>query len=251
MKFDRDEAVKLANQVVSLKAKRSLTDVEVIVLKGAWQRLEYDQIAAQNQYATTYISQDVAPKLWKLLTDALGEKVKKSNFKQALERYWQQQILAEQTGGDRQNSAKSNPPTVTKTSPSSALTSTVEESPTFPDRYVERSPMETNCYKTLLQPGALVRIKAPSLMGKTFLVTRVLAQLATEGYRTAEVTLADTENGHLLAVDLVGDVSVDGFDLERDTDYSTRNVQALLGVGEDSAVLSSISAAVSVELVRE
>lgn len=188
MKFDQDQAVKTANQAVSDKAHRSLTDVEVIVLKGAWDRQDYDQIAARNQYSTSYISQDVAPKLWKTLTDALGERVKKSNFKQVLERYWQQQILTEQTGGDRQNSAKSNLPTGAKTS-SEALTDTVEESPTFPDRYVERSPMETNCYKTLLQPGALVRIKAPSLMGKTFLVTRVLAQLATEGYRTANLSL--------------------------------------------------------------
>jgi hypothetical protein len=27
--------------------------------------------------------------------------------------------------------------------------------------YVERSPLEADCYKTILQPGALIRIKAP------------------------------------------------------------------------------------------
>ena len=48
MKFDLDEAVKIANQAVSLRANRSFTDVEVIVLKGAWHRQDYDEIAAQH-----------------------------------------------------------------------------------------------------------------------------------------------------------------------------------------------------------
>ena len=80
MKLDWEKAVHIANQAILLKVNRSLTDIEVIVLKGAWQRQEYDEIAAQHQYATSYISQDVAPKLWKLLSEALGEKVKKSNL---------------------------------------------------------------------------------------------------------------------------------------------------------------------------
>lgn len=176
MKFDLDEAVKIADRAVSVKANRSLTDVEAIVLKGAWHRLDYDQIAAQHQYATSYISQDVAPKLWKLLSDALGEKVKKSNFKQVLERHWQQQS----TLSNRQ------------VSPSVAIAPPTPES-AVPDSYVEQPAIASICYETLLQPGALVRIKAPKLMGKTLLVTRILAQLATQGYRTVNLSfeLAD------------------------------------------------------------
>lgn len=43
--------------------------------------------------------------------------------------------------------------------------------------YVDRPPIETTCYEALLKPNALVRIKAPSLMGKTHLVARVFRQL--------------------------------------------------------------------------
>lgn len=68
MNFNLEEAIKIANKIVSIKANRNLTDVEIIVFKGAWHRQEYDQIAAQNQYTTSYISQDVAPKLWILST---------------------------------------------------------------------------------------------------------------------------------------------------------------------------------------
>ncbi|NET09865.1 MAG: hypothetical protein F6K16_35225 [Symploca sp. SIO2B6] len=72
MGFRVEEAVQVANQIVLSTVGRSLTDVEVIILKGAWERLGYDQIAAQNQYATSYVRNDIAPKLWRLLSDALG-----------------------------------------------------------------------------------------------------------------------------------------------------------------------------------
>jgi hypothetical protein len=186
MKLEWDKAVKIANQAVFLNINRSLTDIEVIVLKGAWQRQEYDQIAAQHQYATSYISQDVAPKLWKLLSEALGEKVKKSNFKQALERYWQKQIEADLTFDFPKQEEKIAEFSHNFTHPEPKEIPAVE-------RYVEREPIETICYETILQPGSLIRIKAPSLMGKTLLVNRILAQAATKGYRIANLSfeLAD------------------------------------------------------------
>lgn len=55
--------------------------------------------------------------------------------------------------------------------------------------YVERPPIESRCYETLLQPGSLIRIKAPSLTGKTLLMARVLAGLEKQGYRTVSLNL--------------------------------------------------------------
>ncbi|NEP00245.1 MAG: molecular chaperone Tir [Symploca sp. SIO2E9] len=49
--------------------------------------------------------------------------------------------------------------------------------------YVERPPIESLCYETLLQPGSLIRIKAPSLMGKTLLISKVLAKLTAQKFR--------------------------------------------------------------------
>ena len=89
MDFGIEDAIQVANQIVQASVGRSLTDIEVIILKGAWNRLDYDQIAVQNQYSTSYLSNDIAPKLWRLLSDALGEKVRKSNFKEALKRQWE------------------------------------------------------------------------------------------------------------------------------------------------------------------
>lgn len=46
--------------------------------------------------------------------------------------------------------------------------------PPSSDFYVERVPYEAQCYKAIFQPGALVRIKAPQEMGKTWLVEELL-----------------------------------------------------------------------------
>lgn len=64
-------------------------------------------------------------------------------------------------------------------------------SPKESDRtfYVERPLLETRCRETLLQPGALLRIKAPYRMGKTCLTHKVLEQIAQQGYRTVYLSL--------------------------------------------------------------
>ncbi|NEP00477.1 MAG: serine/threonine protein kinase [Symploca sp. SIO2E9] len=61
--------------------------------------------------------------------------------------------------------------------------------------YVERPPIESDCYQTISQPGALIRIKAPRRMGKTSLMSRILHQAAKLDYRTVSLSfqLADRE----------------------------------------------------------
>lgn len=197
MEFDLNEAVKIANQALSLKLNRSLTDVEVIVLKGAWYRAEYEEIAAQHQYATSYLSQDVAPKLWKIMSEVFGEKVKKSNFKQVIERHWQDKFVTKNFLDPIYVQPK-----IMDNLDKRICTSPKQPESFAPECYVERSPLETTCYKTLLQPGSLVRIKGSSLMGKTLLVNKVLAMLADQGYRTANLSfkLADRKT-HLTHLD--------------------------------------------------
>lgn len=61
--------------------------------------------------------------------------------------------------------------------------------------YIERPPIESLCYETILQPGALIRIKAPKLMGKTSLMIRIIDLARNEGCQTITLSLqlADAE----------------------------------------------------------
>jgi hypothetical protein len=61
--------------------------------------------------------------------------------------------------------------------------------------YIERPPIESDCYETILKPGALIRIKAPRQMGKTSLMQRIINHSKQNGYQTAYLNFqsADSE----------------------------------------------------------
>jgi DNA-binding Xre family transcriptional regulator len=67
--------------------------------------------------------------------------------------------------------------------------------------YVERPPIESNCYNEIREPGALIRIKALRQMGKTSLMNRILAQVAIENYRTVRLNLRQAERSVLGNID--------------------------------------------------
>ncbi|MEH2011589.1 AAA-like domain-containing protein [Nostoc sp.] len=60
--------------------------------------------------------------------------------------------------------------------------------------YIERPEVEIKCYESILQPGALIRIKAPQKMGKTSLMSRILEHSKQKGYRTVSLNLWSQEN---------------------------------------------------------
>ena len=210
--FEIEQAIEAANQAVVRVHGRSLSDVEILVLKGAWNRDSYDQIAARSQYSTSYISQDIAPKLWKLLSDVLEEKIKKNNFKESLKRYWEARL---------QSTPPDNGISVTESSSTLQPLQVVNQArhligaPStrqvdypaasyFPySTYIQRPEVEDLCFETLLHPGTLVRIKAPKLTGKTSLINFVLGKLSTQGIHTVKLSLrlADSQS-HFSNIDI-------------------------------------------------
>lgn len=59
--------------------------------------------------------------------------------------------------------------------------------------YVERNLIESSCYKEILRPGSLIRIKAPRQMGKTLLMNKILAHAAKSGIKTVRLNLRQAE----------------------------------------------------------
>lgn len=173
-----ETALKLADTAVFAKTKRHLRNIEVAVLRGALLGQKYDQIAAECDYAPEYIKHDVGPKLWQILSASLGEKVSKTNLMAVLA----QRASWEEDTGTRKGITKMFIP-FTPLSPSSF--------------YVERPPVESRCYEEITRPGALlIRIKAPSQMGKTSLMVRILAhakQQNPDEVRTVALSLQRAE----------------------------------------------------------
>ncbi len=68
--------------------------------------------------------------------------------------------------------------------------------------YVERPPIEKDCYDAISRPGALVRIKAPRQMGKSSLMARVLDHAVQQGCRSVTVYFQQADSEIFADLDL-------------------------------------------------
>ncbi|NEP80338.1 MAG: adenylate cyclase, partial [Okeania sp. SIO3B3] len=68
--------------------------------------------------------------------------------------------------------------------------------------YIERSPIESECYETIMNPGALIRVKAPRQMGKTSLMSRILNYAQQQGYCKACLNFQSADEEFLTNLDL-------------------------------------------------
>jgi AAA-like domain len=175
-----EQTKNLVNTLVLKRTGKHLSDLEAEVLRGAWEDKSYEKIADELFRSVSYINKDVGYRLWKKLSEALGEEVTKKSFRQALKRAWQNQTA-----------------TATLSTPTSDSPIDLE----FPEGpvalassfYVERHPIESDCYKEILKPGSLIRIRGPRQMGKTSLLNRVLAYATQQNYQVVRLNLRKAE----------------------------------------------------------
>ncbi|MEG3900296.1 MULTISPECIES: hypothetical protein [unclassified Microcoleus] len=78
-----DEALTIAETALNYDR---LNKVQEIVFRQSWEGRSYMEIAQITGYDYDYIK-DAGAKLWKVLSKALEEKVKKDNLKSVLKRY--------------------------------------------------------------------------------------------------------------------------------------------------------------------
>ena len=182
--FTWEEAQQTAETSVYKQTNKYLSDIETLILKGAWDNRTYEDIAETEGYASSYLSKDVGNKLWGNLSAALGEKVSKKNFKTALRREWQKQAQNSSIQYRVDLSESLATKNITFPEGSVALNSTF---------YIDRLRTESVCYETIAKPGSLIRIKGAKWMGKTSLVNRILQQGRTLDYKVIYIDFGSVE----------------------------------------------------------
>lgn len=85
--MEASEAYETIDELVYKSTEKHLSDIQKFVFFGSWQGQSYREIADEKGYTPKYLSEDVGPKVWKLLSSVLNENVSKTNFKNAIERY--------------------------------------------------------------------------------------------------------------------------------------------------------------------
>jgi len=174
-----EELVIFAEQLIIARTDNSLSPIQKIVLRESISETKknYNQIAHENNYAETYIKHLVAPKLWRLLSQALGKRVNRNNCRIKLESYLENKTAL----------GLPQVPQITIESPEGQV-------PLASPFYIERRSLEQTCYQEILRPGAFLRIKAPRKMGKTSLLARIIAYGNIQNYHTLRLSLDQVES---------------------------------------------------------
>jgi hypothetical protein len=80
-----NEVVTFVDKIVFEKTGKHLDDVQTAVVQGTWERRTYDDIAQEFNATKNHVG-DIGAELWQLLSQALGEDIKKTNFRSTFER---------------------------------------------------------------------------------------------------------------------------------------------------------------------
>jgi len=81
-----EQIIEFTEALINDKTGKSLSFIQKAVLSASLlETKKYAQIALENNYSKNYIRQLVAPKLWQLLSNILGEKVNRTNCRAVLE----------------------------------------------------------------------------------------------------------------------------------------------------------------------
>lgn len=164
--MDVETALKLIDDLSFQKTKKRLRDSARKIFKKTWENEKATsfEISQSCGYEENTVRKDNWSKWWKLISEELGEEVNKSNYKGALERL------------ELQNRHKMG---------------------YIADFYVNRSPIEENCYQQIEKAGSLIRITSPQKMGKTLLLGNVLNYASNKGYQTVKLDFNEADSNVL------------------------------------------------------
>lgn len=220
--------VELADHWLARKTGELLDDVQKTILKQALagQKLKDIQVAG---YSVNTVQREIAPKLWKQLSDVTGKKVGIKTVRLVLEELqaagdWEagtrRQGDKDDGRGDKGTRRQGDNGESLPLSHHTLVPNHQSPTPPYPPSlrgganppiphlevpggsvdlasvfYVERPPIESRAEEEISKPGSLIRIKAPRQMGKTSFMVRLLHHAQQQGCRSVAFNfeLADSE----------------------------------------------------------
>lgn len=160
-----------------------LNDLQELVFEQSWLGKTYQQIASEYGYDHDYI-RSIGSELWQMLSDRLQTKVNKHNFRSIIKQYQKDikfPIFPEINHENQKRKLEIPEGAVPLDSPF----------------YIERDPIEKQCYQEIVKPGSLILIKAPSLFGKTSLAKRIIASTKPLNYHNVMIKFEQVDKSLL------------------------------------------------------
>ena len=180
---------------------KPLGSVERFVLHQSWLGKTYGEMAQGSGYGSDYIK-EVGSQLWQDLSDALGERVTKKNLHLVLKRFQQDWMSQDNSQQERELRAGSSAQRgFLDLVPVSKLDFPSGPVPLGSPFYMNRPPLEELVYAEIMQPGCLLRIKAPRKTGKSSLLNRIIAHAKVQGYKTVSLDFQEADEAVFASLD--------------------------------------------------
>ncbi|MBD1871011.1 AAA-like domain-containing protein [Cyanobacteria bacterium FACHB-471] len=181
-----EEALEIIEQILP---PGSLTAAQELVFRRSWLGEEYPAIAREAGYDYSYI-RDIGAQLWRSLSKALKEPVKKKNFRALLQQRFNLQPLHLKQA----------------IAPNLTVLSDIPEFPGGAVRlhsqfYIEHPAIQAKAYAEIGKSGSLLRIKASQRMGKSSLLLRIIDQAKTLNYNTVNLDFKQTDSDIFSSLD--------------------------------------------------
>ncbi|MEG4368982.1 NB-ARC domain-containing protein [Microcoleus sp. B4b_D2] len=213
--MDVEEVLKVADDLVFAKTEKHLNHLQEGILRGTWQRQKYPEIATNCHRSEAHVKK-VAAKLWKLLSETLGEDINQSNFAYTVER-WLFSIVSSHFGDNAQvgkfkvcanhpesletpNLENKNQDTSSKTQPKQRLD--LSDAPE-PNLFYNRTSELTTLQNWILGRNRLITILGLSGIGKTALTLQLISQIQHEFDRIIWRSLRNSPPLASLQTDLI------------------------------------------------
>lgn len=197
--MNAEEALILVDTVL---APQRLNTIQELVFKQCFLGQTYQEISEHFGYDYDYV-RVTGYRLWQTLTEVLGERVTKHNFRAVLRQQADRLAITESP------TSPISPTPPPAPCPPAPPPPDLPTPPEFPSGsvaldsafYITRFPIEQRAYSEILQPGALIRIRGPKQWGKTSLMLRLLQVAESQGYQTVRLNLQQVDPAALWDLD--------------------------------------------------
>ncbi|OCR01169.1 ATPase [Oscillatoriales cyanobacterium USR001] len=179
------EVIKLADDLIFARTGKHLNDLQETILRGTWEDEDYKEIAKAVNRSEDRV-REVGMELWQTLSQELGKRVSKSNFRSTFSHFEQHHnksryMICSHTLylTDIQNS---NPPNQQTYNPQQTPTlhHDLSEMPNLGTFYDRTSEIQTLKTLILTEKTQLITINGISGIGKTALATQLVQQIKNE-----------------------------------------------------------------------
>ncbi|NEP61424.1 MAG: AAA family ATPase, partial [Symploca sp. SIO2G7] len=167
-----DSAIEYTDSLLYEKTGQHLSDLQCCILQQVWGGKTYRAIAAVAGYSEGHVK-DVASQLWRLLSEALGERITKGNYRSRLV-YWLKRAKRKVVNVAEEAWPRVNPASIPQIDQSTPMLPAISDPPAVAPHFIGRNSALERLNLLSRQNHKIIVIQGEGGLGKTTLAQHYL-----------------------------------------------------------------------------